>query len=194
MRLERLRPSPLIGCSPLPVCVQMYASAVGTTVLQLAEIPPRPAFLDGALAIFGAKEGLDEAQIRNALEQRGASIKGFERRHFPPWVVWFETHEQALVALEASKQHVLGLTWTNGGAVKPTAGQEYSATSKLAEVLAIKTTFTQEELDGLLKASSIKFLKWEGFVCVKGSYLRPGGLWEGVGTLYNEDPYHGSGW
>ena len=100
------------------------------------------------------------------LEHHG-TIHKVEHRDFPPWVVWFETHEQALVAVEASKQHVLGLSWTRAGAVKPIEGEEYSATSKLAEELAIKTTFTQEELDGLLKASSIKFLKWVGFVCVK---------------------------
>ena len=76
---------------------QMYASAVGTTVLQLREIPPRGSEFDGALAIFTPKEGVDEQQISAALEQYGTIVR-IESRLFPPWVVYFETHEQAVRA------------------------------------------------------------------------------------------------
>ena len=37
---------------------QLYASAVGTTVLQIREVPERPADLDGVLCIFGPGKGV----------------------------------------------------------------------------------------------------------------------------------------
>ena len=37
----------------LSVMADVYASAVGTTVLQIKEIPPRPKEYDGALCLFG---------------------------------------------------------------------------------------------------------------------------------------------
>ena len=78
-----------------------YASAVGTTVLQLKEIPPRPADFDGALAIFGPKEGLNESQIRSTLEKVG-KIESIEATPDMPqkWVVRFATHKLALEAKE----------------------------------------------------------------------------------------------
>ena len=41
----------------LKVMADVYASAVGTTVLQIKEIPPRPAEFDGALCLFGLEDG-----------------------------------------------------------------------------------------------------------------------------------------
>ena len=51
----------------LNVMADVYASAVGTTVLQLKEIPPRPARFDGVLCLFGLTVSADEAVIREAL-------------------------------------------------------------------------------------------------------------------------------
>ena len=71
----------------------LYASAVGTTVLQVKEIPPRPAVsrhecrrpdrpppspcfrcarvqeYDGTLCIFGLKPGVDERALRKGLRK-----------------------------------------------------------------------------------------------------------------------------
>ena len=67
----------------------VYASAVGTTVLQLKEIPPRPAEFDGALCLFGLKQGKDEAAIGVALKRFG-EIKRIELDRDPA-VVRFTT-------------------------------------------------------------------------------------------------------
>ena len=82
---------------------QMYASAVGTTVLQLKEIPTRPAEYEGGIAIFGPVKGLDEAKIRAALEQFG-TITSCKLGVFPPAVVKFTTHASALAAKRAVSQ------------------------------------------------------------------------------------------
>ena len=42
----------------------LYASAIGTTVLQLKEIPSRPKEYDGALCLFDLAAGVDEAAPR----------------------------------------------------------------------------------------------------------------------------------
>ena len=49
------------------LCSQMgdlYASAIGTRVLQLKEIPQRPAKYDGMLCLFELVKGVDEASSR----------------------------------------------------------------------------------------------------------------------------------
>jgi hypothetical protein len=46
-----------------------YASAVGTTVLQITEIPQRPEAFDGALFLLNPK--VDEEDIRRAFERFG---------------------------------------------------------------------------------------------------------------------------
>ena len=83
----------------LKVMNEPYASAVGTTVLQLKEIPDRPDDYDGAVAIFGPKDDLNEPKIRAALETAGA-IASVEKRAWPPWVIYFASHADALVAIE----------------------------------------------------------------------------------------------
>ena len=72
---------------------------MGTTVLQLKEIAPRPASFDGKLAIFGPKDGLDEQRIRRALETVG-TILSIEATPLMPqkWVVCFGAHDEALHA------------------------------------------------------------------------------------------------
>ena len=54
----------------LHVMGDLYASAVGTTVLQLKEIPPRPKEYDGALCLAGVAD-VDEKVIRANLERFG---------------------------------------------------------------------------------------------------------------------------
>ena len=78
----------------------VYASAVGTTVLQLKEIPLRSPEFDGAVCLFGLKPGREnEAAIHDALDRFG-TIKGIELNRDPA-VVRFTTHE---AALEAEKE------------------------------------------------------------------------------------------
>eukprot|EP00900_Chrysochromulina_parva_P001866 jgi/Chrpa1/11680/Chrysochromulina_OHIO_Genome00022100-RA len=83
----------------LKVMADVYASAVGTTVLQSREIPRRPKAFDGALCLFGLKPTTGEAAIRATLGCFGAIVK-FELTRSPP-VVRFETHEAALAAKRA---------------------------------------------------------------------------------------------
>jgi len=77
----------------------VYASAVGTTVLQLKEIPPRPTEYDGKLALFGVEE---EEAVRKALPSgvRCEKVGGMT-------VVSFPTHEEALAFKGSRKQKKL---------------------------------------------------------------------------------------
>ena len=80
----------------------MYASAIGTTVLQLKEIPPRPAEYDGALCLFNLNEGVNEAAIRVALEPFGEIVAGsIKIGGWPSVKLCFTTHEAALNAKQA---------------------------------------------------------------------------------------------
>jgi hypothetical protein len=83
----------------IKVMADVYASAVGTTVLQSREIPPRPKAFDGALCLFGLKPTTGEDSIRETLGCFGA-IDAFELSHNPP-VVRFASHEAALAAKRA---------------------------------------------------------------------------------------------
>lgn len=80
-----------------------YGSAIATTVLQYKETPPRTVDYDGAVAIFAPnvapKEHLDEDRIRSVLAKAGPITK-VEKRPWPPWVVYFATHADALKAIE----------------------------------------------------------------------------------------------
>ena len=80
----------------LKVMADVYASAVGTTVLQLKEIPPRPKEFDGALCLWDLKPDVDEASIRAALGGFG-KISSCELEGNPV-IVRFATHEAALSA------------------------------------------------------------------------------------------------
>ena len=89
----------------LDVMGDVYASAVGTTVLQIKEIPPRPQEFDGALCLFGLKAGVDEAAVRQALSGGDLSTEfescdlAFESTY---GVVRFTTHAAALRAKAAN--------------------------------------------------------------------------------------------
>eukprot|EP00966_Prymnesium_polylepis_P078133 1811143-Prymnesium_polylepis.1 len=78
----------------------VYASAVGTTVLQLTEIPPRPRRFDGQLCLFGLRDGANEATVRGVLEKRFGPIKHCELEDKPP-IVTFDKHSSALAAKSA---------------------------------------------------------------------------------------------
>ena len=75
----------------------VYASAVGTTVLQLKEIPPRPVEFDGALCLFGLRTGVDEASVRRSFEGIGKVLVKCELATDPA-LVYFVSHESALQA------------------------------------------------------------------------------------------------
>ena len=82
----------------------VYASAVGTTVLQIKEIPPRPQEFDGALCLFGLKAGVDEAAVCQALSgdlstEFESCDLAFESTY---GVVRFTTHAAALRAKAAN--------------------------------------------------------------------------------------------
>ena len=83
----------------LRAMADVYASAVGTTVLQLKEIPPRPKDHDGALCLFGLIDGADEAAIRAALDSFG----DIETVEFTSEMalVRFTSHSAALEARQA---------------------------------------------------------------------------------------------
>ena len=81
------------------VMADVYASAVGTTVLQSREIPRRPEAFDGALCLFGLKPMAREAAVRETFGGFG-TIVALELTRNPP-VVRFESHEAALAAKRA---------------------------------------------------------------------------------------------
>ena len=85
----------------IEVMGDLYASAIGTTVLQIREIPVRPALFDGALCLFELAEGVDEPKIRAALESFG-TIQDCAIGGWPSAIVRFSTHEAAVAAKRAA--------------------------------------------------------------------------------------------
>ena len=85
----------------IDVMGDLYASAIGTTILQIKEIPERPAEFHGALCLFTLAEGVGEAQIRTALKSFGA-IEDCQLGGWPSAIVRFSTHEAALAAKRAA--------------------------------------------------------------------------------------------
>ena len=86
-----------------------YASAIGTTVLQLKELPSKPASWDGTVCLFDVAKGVGEAGIKQALAEFG-TIVGYEERAWPPVIVTFATHEAAQAAVQAVARlnHIAG--------------------------------------------------------------------------------------
>ena len=116
--LEAFECIPTRALSHVRVRVQMgdlYASAIGTCVLQLKEIPNRPAEYDGVLCLFDLAKIADERSIRAALSKYGeiASVNievvssETSERHA---TVRFTTHEAAHGAKRAAQElkHVAG--------------------------------------------------------------------------------------
>ena len=84
------------------------ASAIGTTVLQIKEIPERPPEFDGALCLFGVPEaalclfGIGEAEICDRLRAFG-DITSYEAgAGSTPTIVRFSTHDAAIAVKQAA--------------------------------------------------------------------------------------------
>jgi hypothetical protein len=78
---------------------QLYASILATTVLQIEEIPPRPAEFDGVVCLFKLSSNVDENKVRAALLRFG-SIESCDLSHSPP-IVHFASHSSAVKAKDA---------------------------------------------------------------------------------------------
>ena len=87
----------------LDVMGDLYASAVGTTVLQLKEIPPRPRDYHGILCLRELAEGANEQRIRSVLEERFGAITNCELGVHPGARVTFADHEAAVRAAAAAE-------------------------------------------------------------------------------------------
>ena len=98
-------PSPSLACLLwVRRMNQLYASAVGTTVLQIKEIPPRPTAFDGKLCLFGPGKDVSEAEVRSALERFGTITTVVDRRielGRDEIAVHFTTHQAVLDAVAA---------------------------------------------------------------------------------------------
>ena len=76
----------------------LYASAIGTTVLQSKDIFQMPETFEGALCLFGVHAGVDEAAVRAVVHKFGESVT-VDLGATPP-IVRFATHAAALRAKE----------------------------------------------------------------------------------------------
>ena len=79
----------------LKVMGDLYASAVGTTVLRCPQIPARPPSFDGALCLFDLQL-TEQGKLRTELGRFG-EIVSIDLSHRPP-LVRFATHQAALDA------------------------------------------------------------------------------------------------
>jgi hypothetical protein len=98
--LTRTSTPPPSRSPPLGVMGDLYASAIGTTVFQIKEIPPRPAEYDGALALFDLKV-TDKSAIMQAFGEYGL-VRSCEVGGWPEAIVRFSTHAAALDAKRAA--------------------------------------------------------------------------------------------
>jgi hypothetical protein len=111
-----------IFTSALPAMNQLYASAVGTTVLQIKEIPRRPAEFDGWLCLFGVALTIDmasvESAVRSTLSRFGAIVAFVDRRLSPlerkEIAVRFASHE---AVIEAVMEAPVSDVWKGLGAL-----------------------------------------------------------------------------
>ena len=78
---------------------QLYASILATTVLQIEEIPPRPAVFDGVVCLFELSSIADENVVRAALIGFG-TIESCDLSRSPA-IVRFTSHESAVAAKNA---------------------------------------------------------------------------------------------
>ena len=78
---------------------QLYASILATTVLQIEEIPIRPAAFDGVVCLFELSSNADENVVRAALIGFG-TIENWDLSRSPA-IVRFTSHESAVAAKNA---------------------------------------------------------------------------------------------
>ena len=93
-----------------PQINSLYGSAIGTTVLQLKELPPRPREYDGKLCLFNVAPGVDEAAIEAALVPYGDIVSCTLGKAARRATVCFATHAAAQAAKRAAAQlvHIAG--------------------------------------------------------------------------------------
>jgi len=106
-------PTPVGLCAVRASSPQMgslYASAIGTTVLQLKELPPRPREYDGKLCLFDVAPSVDEAAIKAALVPYGEIVSCTLGKSARRAIVCFATHAAAQAAKRAAAQleHIAG--------------------------------------------------------------------------------------
>ena len=70
-------------------------------VLQIKEIPLRPAEYDGALCLFGLVEGCGESAVRACLKSFGEIVSYEAGAGSTPTIVRFSTHKAALACKRA---------------------------------------------------------------------------------------------
>ena len=65
----------------------LYASAVGTTILQLKEIPPRPEDYVGQICLFGSKKamGPTEEMYQQKVEVEESATESVYDQNFSEW-------------------------------------------------------------------------------------------------------------
>ena len=80
------------------------ASAIGTTVLQIKEIPSRPSEFDGALCLFNLAAGVDEREVRKQLQTFGDIMSYEAEAGCTPAIVRFSSHDAALAAKRAASE------------------------------------------------------------------------------------------
>ena len=88
------------------VAVCADASAIGTTVLQIKEIPERPAEFDGAICLFGLAQGVGESEICEWLQAFGVIVSYEAGAGSTPAIVRFSTHASAVAAKRAASELV----------------------------------------------------------------------------------------
>jgi Ran GTPase-activating protein (RanGAP) involved in mRNA processing and transport len=93
-----------------PQMGSLYASAIGTTVLQLKELPPRPREYDGKLCLFDVAPSVDEAELRGMLSLYGEIVSCTLGKIARRAIVCFATHAAAQAAKRAAAQlvHIAG--------------------------------------------------------------------------------------
>ena len=84
----------------LKVMGDLYASAIGTTVMQLKEVPPRPPEFDGAICLFGLCDGVTETHVMDAMRRFGP-LSGDCELMGDMAFVHFTTRTSAIAAIEA---------------------------------------------------------------------------------------------
>ena len=88
------------------VAVCTDASAIGTTVLQIKEIPERPAEFDGAICLFGLAQGVGESEICERLQAFGVIVSYEAGAGSTPAIARFSTHASAVAAKRAASELV----------------------------------------------------------------------------------------
>ena len=88
------------------VAVCADASAIGTTVLQIKEIPVRPAEFDGAICLFGLAQGVGESEVCEQLRAFGVIVSYEAGAGSTPAIARFSTHASAVAAKRAASELV----------------------------------------------------------------------------------------